>query len=392
MAAQPWGRTNFSTYFYPAPRSCFSFAVAAACCHIYSYIYICMCIFFPSANIRRTKRFAWVTLTDACSLVSARFILMLQHALTPNSVGSLVAWQQEAGVHAFTIEEWKKKEKNPGWGADFNRSIWELARVSTMTRSVSGEPLTISAATSHLTAKPQVSLFQWRGFFFEFSESILSPKCFSFLSNWNCFSFIPLSQSRTHRRKWLKEHIIIPLFIFFLNIIIVTEYVRLRLAKPETKIWNNQSSTAIKPPLKSPNTYQRSFCSMVSLSLYFFFLNFFFNLLFSVFLLQGSRAFLKVCLVRSCWRTWSYLRVSAKVFSLLQVSSWHKWRSYSLRSVCYPFIMTMPLHCTVRYPSTFTPQERRPCFSTKLVFSFSFFFLLVTWGQRKKVHAVTETL
>lgn len=32
------------------------------------------------------------------------------------------------------------------------------------------------------------------------------------------------------------------------NIIVVTKYVRLRLAKPETKIWNNQSSTAIKPP------------------------------------------------------------------------------------------------------------------------------------------------
>lgn len=30
---------------------------------------------------------------------------MLQHAVTPNSVGSLVAWQQEDGVHAFTIEE-----------------------------------------------------------------------------------------------------------------------------------------------------------------------------------------------------------------------------------------------------------------------------------------------
>lgn len=77
----------------------------------------------------------------------------------------------------------KKKKKKTGWGADFNGSIWELARVSTMTRSVSGEPLTISAVTSHLTAEAQVSLFQWRGFFFEFSETILSPKCFSFLSN-----------------------------------------------------------------------------------------------------------------------------------------------------------------------------------------------------------------
>lgn len=44
-------------------------------------------------------------MTDASSLVSACFILMLQHAVTPNSVGSLVAWQQEDGVHAFTIEE-----------------------------------------------------------------------------------------------------------------------------------------------------------------------------------------------------------------------------------------------------------------------------------------------
>lgn len=30
---------------------------------------------------------------------------MLQHAVTPNSVGSLVAWQQEDGVHVFTVEE-----------------------------------------------------------------------------------------------------------------------------------------------------------------------------------------------------------------------------------------------------------------------------------------------
>lgn len=71
------------------------------------YIYI-----FFSANIQWTKRFARVTLTEAYSLVSARFILMLQHALTPNSVGSLVAWQQEAGVHAFTIGE---KNNWGGW-------------------------------------------------------------------------------------------------------------------------------------------------------------------------------------------------------------------------------------------------------------------------------------
>lgn len=29
---------------------------------------------------------------------------MLQHAVTPNSVGAVVAWQQEDGVHAFTVE------------------------------------------------------------------------------------------------------------------------------------------------------------------------------------------------------------------------------------------------------------------------------------------------
>lgn len=49
-------------------------------------------------------------------LVSARFVLMLQHALTPNSVGSLVAWQQEAGVHAFTVEGKKKGGKKSRGG------------------------------------------------------------------------------------------------------------------------------------------------------------------------------------------------------------------------------------------------------------------------------------
>lgn len=170
-----------------------------------------------------------------------------------------------------------KKKKNPGWGADFNRSIWELARVSTMTRSVSGEPLTISAATSQLTAKPQVSLFQWRGFFFEFSETILSPKCFSFFIKLKLLLlYFTLTEQNSQKKMTKRTHYYTFIFIFITlmmvkNIIVVTEYVRLRLPKPETKMWNNQSSTAIKPPLKSPNTYQRSFCSMVSLSLYFLF-------------------------------------------------------------------------------------------------------------------------
>lgn len=30
---------------------------------------------------------------------------MLQHAVTPNSVGSLVAWQQEDRVHVSAVEE-----------------------------------------------------------------------------------------------------------------------------------------------------------------------------------------------------------------------------------------------------------------------------------------------
>lgn len=115
MATQVWGRTNFFTYIYSAFAAGFLLHL-----QLPTTIYMCVCLyfFFPSTNIQRTKRFAWLSLTDAYSLVSARFILMLQHALTPNSVGSLVAWQQEAGVHAFTIEG---RKKNPGWVADFNR-------------------------------------------------------------------------------------------------------------------------------------------------------------------------------------------------------------------------------------------------------------------------------
>lgn len=37
-------------------------------------------------------------------LVSGCFFLMIQHAVTPNSVGASVAWQQEDGVHVFTVE------------------------------------------------------------------------------------------------------------------------------------------------------------------------------------------------------------------------------------------------------------------------------------------------
>lgn len=39
------------------------------------------------------------------SPVSGQFFSMLQHAVTPNSVGSLVAWQQEDRVHVSTVEE-----------------------------------------------------------------------------------------------------------------------------------------------------------------------------------------------------------------------------------------------------------------------------------------------
>lgn len=40
----------------------------------------------------------------ASSLVSGCFLLMLQHAVTPNSVADLVAWQQGEEVRVFTVE------------------------------------------------------------------------------------------------------------------------------------------------------------------------------------------------------------------------------------------------------------------------------------------------
>lgn len=49
----------------------------------------------------------------AYSLVSDCFFLMLQHVVTPNSVGPLVAWQQEDGVHVFTV-------KVKTWGENWN--------------------------------------------------------------------------------------------------------------------------------------------------------------------------------------------------------------------------------------------------------------------------------
>lgn len=72
--------------------------------------------------------------------------------------------------------------------------------------------------------------------------------------------------------------------------------------------------------------------------------------------------------------------------SLLQVSPQHKRQPYSICSVCYPFIMTMRLHCTVWYPSTFTLQKRGG-----LVF-LALFFLFGDVGSTQKVHAVTENI
>lgn len=63
---------------------------------------------FPIRNIAM-----WWCQSILYSLVSDCFFLMLQHAVTPNTVGALVAWQQEDGVHVFTV-------KVKTWGENWN--------------------------------------------------------------------------------------------------------------------------------------------------------------------------------------------------------------------------------------------------------------------------------
>lgn len=136
--------------------------------------------------------------------------------------------------------------------------MWQRARVSTMTRSVGVTALTVGAATSHLAANPQVCLSEWREWicsvdFFPQAVASFSPKHFSlFVKALSREIASPLFYShRAEPREGSDQKDTFLYLYFCFSYSDAAKYNRshhLRWVKPETKIWNHQSSTAIKHP------------------------------------------------------------------------------------------------------------------------------------------------